>query len=254
MLKAILVDDEMPARKELRYMLEEDEGISVIAEFEDGVETLEFLQNDRQVDVVFLDIQMRRKNGVATAWEIMQMARHPYIVFVTGFEEYAIKAFELDAVDYVLKPFDEQRLKQTVRKLKVLHSRNQLSNSHVQEYLDKHVQAGQKRLSIWSDGRMVILQPQDICCVKTDDKGRTVVCSTKGSFVTKLALKDIQGKLSSAEFIRTHKSYVVNLNRINEVLPWFNNTYLLVLDGYEDEKIPVARHYLKDFNREFEKI
>jgi len=254
MLKAIIVDDELPARKELAFMLEQIEGISVIAEFEDGVETLEFLKPDRQADVIFLDIQMRRKDGITTAWEIMQMAQPPYIVFITGFEEYAIKAFELEAVDYVLKPFDEQRLHQTVRKLKTLHSRHELSNTPIVEYLNKQVPSGQKRLSIWSNERMVILHPRDICCVKTDDKGKTVVCSIKGNFVTKLALKEIQEKLASSEFIRTHKSYMVNLNRINEVIPWFNNTYMLVLDGYDDEKIPVARHYMKDFNREFEKI
>jgi DNA-binding LytR/AlgR family response regulator len=254
MLKAIIVDDELPARKELAFMLEKNEGVSVIAEFEDGVETIDFLHAGQQADVVFLDIKMRRKDGVTTAWEIMQMAHHPYIVFVTGFEEYAIKAFELDAVDYILKPFDEQRLQQTVRKLKTLQTQHKLSNTHVYDYLNKQVPSGHRRLSIWSNERMVILQPSDIGYVKTDDKGKTVVCSNKGNFMTKLTLKDIQERLASSDFIRTHKSYMVNLNKIKEVVLWFNNTYMLVIDGYDDEKIPVARHYMKDFNSEFEKI
>lgn len=254
MLRAIIADDELPARKELRFMLEKLPGIKVAAEFEDGVETVDYLKEGQQADVVFLDIQMRRKDGVITAWEIMQMPQPPYIVFVTGYEEYAIKAFELDAVDYVLKPFEEERLQQTVRKVKSLQSRHKLSNNHVYDFLSKHLPSAPKRLAIWSNERMVILQPAEICCVKIDEKGKTMVCSTKGNFVTKLALKEIQERLATAGFIRTHKSYLVNANRISEAVPWFNNTYMLVLEGYDDEKIPVARHYLKEFSQVFEKI
>jgi len=254
MLKAIVVDDELPAREELKYILEEMPDISVIADFEDGAELMDYLKQDRQVDVVFLDVQMRRKDGITTAGEILQLPQPPYVVFLTGFGEHAVKAFELNAVDYILKPFSEQRLRQTVKKLLALQKKNKLSNSNVYQFLSGTEPPGRVRLSVWANDRMVILQPSDIVFVKIDEDGKTMICSTKGKLVTKLALKEIEQKLSSTQFFRTHKSFLVNLDKISEVEPWFNNTYMLTLEGCSEERVPVARHYMKDFNKAFERI
>ncbi|MDR3561844.1 MAG: LytTR family DNA-binding domain-containing protein [Negativicutes bacterium] len=254
MLKAIIVDDEFPAREELSCMLTEFEEVQIVAAFEDGEEALAYLKSGHQADVIFLDIQMRHMDGITTAWEILQLPQPPYVVFVTGFGEYAIKAFELEAVDYILKPYEEQRLEQTVRKLHTLQRQRNLSNTHVHDFLSRQVPVGKKRLSVWAGDKMVILQPTDIFFAKVDEKGKTMICSTKGTFMTKFGLKEIEEKLAEPHFFRSHKSYLVNLDKVKEVNPWFNNTYMISLEGYPSEQVPVARHYLKEFNKAFEKI
>jgi DNA-binding LytR/AlgR family response regulator len=253
MLKAIVVDDELPAREELICMLEELEGIGVVAAFEDGEETMEFLKMEKQVDVVFLDVQMRRKDGITTAGEILQLDSQPYIVFVTGFGEYAVKAFELDAVDYIVKPYDHERLRKTVAKLQELKIRHQLANDHVQDFISRNVQTPAK-LSVWAHDRMIILQPGDIYFAKIDAKGKTMIISTKGDFWTKFTLKELAEKLAMGRFFRTHKSFLVNLDQVEEVILWYNSTFMLKLAGQKEAQVPVARHYIKEFNKVFERI
>lgn len=251
MLRIIIVDDEYPAREELKDMLEEMEDIEIIAEFEDGMETIEFLQKNDQADVVFLDIRMRHKDGIVTAWEILQLPNPPQVVFITGYEDYAVKAFELNAVDYILKPYSVQRLEQTISKLRNLTVANQFTNGNAFEFLRNNLTVDQMRLFVWVGEKMVVLHADDIIYIKTDEKGKPVIYSSKGVFMTRLTLKEIEKTLSPAQFVRTHKSYLVNLNKVSEVVPWFNNTYMISLDGYKEEQVPVARHYLNDFKSAF---
>lgn len=251
MLRIIIVDDEYPAREELKDMLEEMEDIEIIAEFEDGMETIDFLQKNDQADVVFLDIRMRHKDGIVTAWEILQLPNPPQVVFITGYEDYAVKAFELNAVDYILKPYSVQRLEQTISKLRNLTATNQFTNGNAFEFLRNNLTVDQMRLFVWVGEKMVVLHADDIIYIKTDEKGRPVIYSSKGVFMTRLTLKEIEKTLSPAQFVRTHRSYLVNLNKVSEVVPWFNNTYMISLDGYKEEQVPVARHYLNDFKSAF---
>lgn len=253
MLNAIIVDDEFPAREELRSIIDEFDDIRVVAAFEDGAEVLEYLNSNR-ADVVFLDVQMRCLDGINTAWEILQLPSPPYIVFVTGFGEYAVKAFELNAVDYILKPFDEQRLAQTIKKLLELQAAKRFSNANIYEFLNRSVSSGRTKFCVWQNEKMVILQPADILYVKSEDRGKTLVVSEKGNFYTRLTLKELEEKFTSTQLLRIHKGYLVNPDKVSEIIPWFNNTFMLVLKGYDSEKLPVARHYLKDFQKVFEKI
>lgn len=255
MLTAIIVDDEFPAREELKSVLEDLEEIQVVADFEDGTDAVEFLKSNHHADVVFLDVQMRCKDGITAAWEILQLPASPYIVFVTGFGEYAVKAFELNAVDYVLKPFDEQRLAQTVKKLLALQATQRFSNANVCDLLNKAASSStQTKFCVWQNEKMVILQPANILYVKSDEKGKTLIVSESGNFHTRLTLKEFEEKLTASQLLRIHKSYLVNPNKVKEIIPWFNNTFMLVLEGYDGEKLPVARHYLKNFQKFFEKI
>ena len=246
-MKALLVDDEFPARGELRCLLEEIGGIEVIGESEDGDEALDFLKKNA-VDVVFLDIHMSIKDGLTAAWEILQLPHPPKIVFTTGYNEYAVKAFELNAVDYVMKPYSKKRLEQTVRKLIDLKKTEKLENKNIYDLLAKNSVTHKERLSVWAHDRLIVLNTTQIIFAKAEGKGKTVLYTVKGNFVTGFALKEIEEKLSTYQFCRTHKSYLVNLEKIREILPWFNNTYVLVLEGYSGEKVPVSRHYIKEFN------
>ncbi len=247
MMKALLVDDEFPARGELRCLLEEIGRIEVVGECEDGEEALDFLKKNA-IDVVFLDIQMSVKDGLTTAWEIIQLPHPAQIVFTTGYNEYAVKAFELNAVDYVMKPYSKKRLEQTVQKLVDLRQEKKWENSKIYELLAKKLVANQGRLSVWAHDRLVVLTTAQILCVKAEGKGKSVLYTEKGNFFTGFTLKEIEEKLNSSQFLRTHKSYLVNLEKIREIIPWFNNTYVLVLEGYTGENIPVSRHYIKEFN------
>lgn len=247
MINALVVDDEFPARGELRCLLEEIGGIEVIGECEDGEEALEFLVKN-PADVIFLDIHMSIKDGLTVAWEILQLPHPPKIVFTTGYNEYAVKAFELNAVDYVMKPYSKKRLEQTVKKLVELKKAEKWENGTIYELLTKNAVTHHKRISVWTHDRLIVLNISQIIFAKAEGKGKTVLYTEKGNFITGFTLKEIEEKLNFSQFCRTHKSYLVNLDKIREVIPWFNNTYVLVFDGYSGEKVPVSRHYIKKFN------
>lgn len=242
LLKALIVDDEFPAREELACMLEETGAVEVIGACEDGKEALEFLR-ERPVDVVFLDIQMPTMDGLTAAREIMALADRPRIVFTTGFSEHAVKAFELDASDYLVKPYSKERLEKTVRKIQDLYGGEEKTAG----LPPVGTETGGK-LPVWANGRLILLSTADIFFAKAAGKRNTLIVARKGQFSTSTTLRELEAKLSKANFIRTHKSYLVNAERIEEVVPWFNNTYMLVLQDCPVRDIPVARHYVRDFN------
>lgn len=246
MLRVLLVDDEFPSRGELGCLLEEIGGVEVIGECEDGEEAVDFIKANT-LDVVFLDIQMSTKDGLTAAWEIIQLPNPPKIVFTTGYNEYAVKAFELNAVDYVMKPYSKKRLELTVEKLKGLYQFEKLENKNVYQLLTKDKGVNNGKLSVWANDRLIVLHISQLFFVKAEGKGTSIIYSEKGNFHTRFTLKDIEEKLNSPHFIRTHKSYIVNLEKIQEIIPWFNNTYVLLLDGCQEKNIPVSRNYIKQF-------
>lgn len=244
-LKALVVDDEYPAREELACLLAETGAVEVAGAVEDGQEALDFLR-ERPVDVVFLDIQMPTMDGLSAAREIMRLPDGPKVVFTTGFSEHAVKAFELDAVDYLVKPYDRERLEQAIRKVREL-----LGSARTREEDGGPQPVGQEtggKLPVWENGRLILLNIADIFFAKADGKRNTLIAAKKGNFATSTTLRELEARLARANFIRTHKSYLVNAARIEEIIPWFNNTYLVVLQDCPVRDIPVARHYVRDFN------
>lgn len=245
-LTAIIVDDEFPARAELKSILEEIGDIDIIGECEDGDEVIEMI-NARCPDVVFLDIQMRNKDGLAAAGEIMELTYPPNVVFTTGFNRFAAQAFELNAVDYILKPYSYERVAKSISKL--IRTKAQQSIQASIPEPNKTPKTLPPHLCVWSKDRMIILRPSEIFFAKADENRQTLLQTEQGAMFTKLALKDLENMLTDQGFLRTHKSYMVNLNKVREVIPWFNNTYVLVLENCRETNIPVARHYIKEFNR-----
>lgn len=241
-LRVLVVDDEFPAREELVCLLEETGAVEVVATCEDGEEALEFLR-ERPVDAVFLDIQMPTVDGISVAREILKLPGSVKVVFTTGFSEHAVKAFELDAMDYLVKPYAKPRLEQALKKL-----REALKEKEQHYAAFQPGQDSMAKLPVWANGRMVLVNTADIFFIKADGKRSTLVCSKKGDFNTSLTLKELEARLGR-DFLRTHKSYLVNADKIEEVVPWFNNTYLLVLQDCQVKDIPVARHYVQEFNR-----
>lgn len=245
-IKVLIVDDEYPARQELRCIFEEIGNIEVVGECRSGEEAYRTMLTC-DADAVFLDIQMRTMDdGLVAAEKIKRMPRNPKIVFTTGFSEFAVQAFELEAIDYVLKPYARERLELTVERL----TREEKPVSL------QPVPAGglgrspdQMRLSVWHNDRLLVLLPSQIFFIRAEQKRKTMVCTEKGDFVTNMSLKEVQERLENCGFFRTHKSFLVNMSKVREVVPWFNDTYILSLEGCSVQDIPVAKHFIQDFKR-----
>lgn len=244
-LKALLVDDEFPAREELKFLLEQIGGIEVVAECEDGSEALEIIKT-KDLDVAFLDIHMRTTDGLSTATEMTKIMGHPKVVFTTGYSEYAVKAFDLNAVDYVIKPYSRNRIAIAVAKLLEHTKAERMRDTSPVERKEKV--ASPDKIGVWANDRMIMLNHSEIFFVQALEKRKTLICTERGKFCTVLTLKDLQNRLEPVQFIRTHKSYIVNVQKIREVVPWFNNTYVLNLEGCSEKDIPVSRHFIKGFN------
>lgn len=243
-IKAVVADDELPARSELKYMLQMLPGVRVVHECANGQEVLDFLREHSDVDILFMDIEMPLMNGIETARHMNEMGLDVKIVFSTGFDQFAIKAFELEVFDYILKPYKEERVSNTIRRLR-LGMEQDRERKTAGEIVFPH-----KKFAVYSDKKIVLLNPaEEIVLVKTEKFNCTLFYTTRGILESKILLKDVETELSHFGFCRTHKSYVVNLNMIKEILPWFNETFLLVPFHFEKEEIPVSRHYLKIFKQ-----
>ena len=253
MLKAIIVDDEFPSREVLGSILKE-QGVEILASFEDGSEILEFLKTRHDADAVFLDIQMRDMDGLTAAWKIIQLPHAPSIVFTTGYSQYAVEAFELNAIDYVLKPFSKPRLIQTIKKLEERKPQIPDAAAHLYNFLARNAPVTSPKMRVWSNERMIILDAAEIIYITSENSNGAMIHSTKGDFSTKLSLGSLEEQLGPSGFARTHKSFLVNLGKVREIVPWFNHTFLLSLDGLTTLKVPLARHYIKEFNKIFPKI
>lgn len=241
-VRTLIVDDEAPARGDLRYILEEIPEAEVAGECASAREALTWLKANGPVDMIFLDIEMPGMNGLEAARAVSEMMPDMAVVFSTGFSQFAVQAFELEAFDYILKPYRDERVARTVRRFANAR-KEEAANSTAGEVIFP-----QKRLAIAADDKILFLNPaEEIAMIKTEKGGATLFYTTRGVIASKLLLKDMEKILAPAGFCRTHKSYVVNLNMIREMEPWFNDTYLLIMAHFEKEEVPVSRHYLPRF-------
>ena len=229
MLSSIIVDDERPARDELRYLLSLVPGVAVKGEAQNAAEGIQ-LAAQEQPDVVFLDISMRDMDGLAAAALIRKVAPGTMIVFATAYDEYAIKAFELGAVDYLLKPFEEARIRQTVQRL--------------QAYQKEEKHAAVNRVDeVLEEARIHIDKLPVYAYAKA---GNVTVVTAKDEAVYNGTLCELEARMNGTHMMRVHKSYVVNLDKIREVVPWFKGTYWLKMEHYPEVEIPVSKSQIKE--------
>jgi two-component system, LytTR family, response regulator LytT len=244
MLKAFIVDDEPLARDELAYLLLRTRKVEIVGEADNVGAALEQIEK-LDADVIFLDIQVADESGLDIAQSLLQLKHPPAIVFATAYDDYALQAFELNAVDYILKPFDENRVQQTVEKLSKLIARREgkkesyfQPNSIDLERLEK--------LAITVDERIVLINIKDILYLSTIE-GRTIITTKSKKFEVYEPLVSFERKLQNTPIIRVHRAYLANLDAIVEIEPWFHSTYnLIMMDG---EKVPVSRTYTKDLKQ-----
>jgi two-component system, LytTR family, response regulator LytT len=246
MFKAFIVDDEPLARDELAFLLKRSKQVEIAGEGDSIESSLSQIQ-ELQIDVIFLDIQLADESGLDLAEKIMDLDPRPEIVFATAYDEYALKAFELQAIDYIMKPFDEIRVLQTVEKLaKVLKGKENRDSSS----LDKRLSSGKRndKLAVTIDERIVLIPVHEIVYIGTIE-GRTVIVTDKQRYQVNEPLITYERKLHQRSIVRVHRGYLVNLDKIVEIQPWFHSTYNLIMkDG---EKIPVSRTFTKDLKEHF---
>lgn len=248
MQRCLIVDDEMPARQELLYILNTIESIQVIGQASHGLEALELIKRLKP-DIVFLDIQMPQMSGVDVARKLLSEEYKPNIIFVTAYDKFAIEAFEVNAIDYLLKPISEKRLKDRLNKMYETKEKEEEFNkaqlSELIKYIRSNTKASIQRISLYHKDKLIPMELNDIFYATIEDKN-TIVVSSKGKFEINCTLNELTEKLDPNTFFRTHKSYIVNLNRIESIEPWFNSTYNINLKENK-EMIPVSRNYVKRF-------
>ena len=247
-LSAVIVDDEQLARDELAYLLKDVDDIEVVAQGKNGVEAVNLIK-EHNPDMVFLDVQMPGLDGFGVIKKLIdRRVPMPQIVFATAFEQYAIKAFEVNAVDYLLKPFDKKRVSQSVQRVKKnLHTEEPPTEKL--ETLVKMLESQKpqnSKLLLKAGGRLFLVDQKEICFSSIEDGVITVVTANgmEGQSNCR-TLEELLDSLDTSLFWRAHRSFLVNINRIKEVVPWFKSSYQLRMDDKKQTEIPVSRAQTK---------
>lgn len=242
MLKAFIVEDEPLAREELKYLLLKSKQVHVIGEADCLEDALTEITKSKP-DLVFLDIGLAEDSGLHLAKQLLDFNPAPAIVFATAYDEYALQAFELNALDYLVKPFDEDRLQQTLEKIQQI-SRIKDEKPSLPHSVKTEANG---RIAIPVDERIVLLEQQTIVYLESFE-GKCKIKTADQEYIVSDALVVLEKRLNHTEFMRVHRSYIVNVNYIMEIHPWFNSTYNLKLKDLS-KRIPVSRTYVKDFKR-----
>jgi two-component system response regulator LytT len=249
-LRALVVDDEQLAREELSYLLAQVGGVTVVGEATNGIEAIGLIE-DLTPDVVFLDVQMPGMNGFEVARQVISRQATSEIVFVTAYDQYAIEGFQVNAVDYLLKPVDadrlEQALQRTRRRLQSDRPPTPLANGELERIvkLVTERQSRRDRLAVKVGERFMLVDADDLIFASLADDVITVVTSSLTGTSNYRTLDELQAHLDPAVFWRVHRSYLVNINKIKEIVPWFSRNYILKMNDGKTSEIPVSRSQTK---------
>lgn len=237
-MKVLIVEDEVLAQQELNWLIKEHSQMEVVGIFDDGMDVLKYLQH-HEVDAIFLDINIPSLDGVLLAQNISKFAHKPFIVFITAWKEHAVEAFELEAFDYILKPYQESRIIGMLQKLEAAYQQQNTpasGNTTNREALT---------INLVKDERIIVTDINDIYYAEAHEK-MTFVYTRREAYVMSMNITEFCNRLPESHFFRCHRSYCVNLSKIREIEPWFNNTYILRLRDL-DFQVPVSRSKVKEF-------
>jgi len=238
-IRTLIADDELYSRDELKHLLSSYPAIQVVGEAETG-ESAVMKALQLQPDVVFLDVEMPKMNGMEAAKSLMELKKVPLIVFATAYPQFAAEAFRYEAMDYLLKPFDDDQLRETVERIekRFLTQKDKEPGKHT------------GKLAVEGDGEILYLEPKEILYISREEKFSKIITKTN-EYETKTPLKDLESRLLPYSFFRIHKSYLVNLDYVTRLTPWFNGAYQLQIEGRE-EMLSVSRNYVKALRTELE--
>jgi two-component system LytT family response regulator len=245
-LRAIIVDDEELARKRLGKMLQKcKDEMEIVGEARNGEEAVARIESLRP-DVIFLDVQMPAFDG----FEVVRRLRYkPFIIFVTAYDEYALKAFEENSVDYLLKPIEQKRLDKAIEKLRRLFDASGLRLSeNVERLVSRLVSAPLKRLQTTKGDKILLIDVDDIVYFEAKDK-YTFLHTIDQEHIVDFTLAELEGKLNKADFIRVHRSEIVNVRYIREIVKWFGGKYKVRLKDKNQTELVVSRGYVEQIQR-----
>jgi len=253
-LTIIVVDDEQLARDELCFMLEELGSVNVIGRAGNGHEALSLI--DRlEPDLVFLDVQMPGLTGFEVARRIREHKTPPQLIFVTAYDRHAIEAYEVDAVDYLLKPVDPARLAEAVDRARRRVSSERPLNDRLERIVQfvAERQSRRDRLAIKVGERFLLVQADDIIYASLTDDSINIVTGQVAGASNFRTLDELHARLDPSVFWRVHRSHLVNINKIKEIVPWFSRNYILRMKDAKATEIPVSRTQTKRL-REYLKL
>jgi len=263
-LSALIIDDELLAREELKYLLDEVGGVEVVAQGSNGIEAVDLIA-EHHPDLVFLDVQMPGLDGFAVIKRLMdrrqagptgvEVVPLPQIVFATAYDQYAVRAFDVNAVDYLLKPFDRGRVQQAVERVKERMAGSTpgaLPESQIDALLRllNRPQGASRtpqpaKLIVQAQNRLMLVDQAEICFAAIDEGVIRVVTQHFEGESKCRTLEELLELLDTAVFWRAHRGFVVNINHIREVVPWFKSSYQLRMDDKRQTEIPVSRAQTK---------
>ena len=237
---AIVVDDEQLACGELTYLLKDFPEVEVIATGSNGLEAVELVQK-LEPEIVFLDVNMPGLDGVGVVRQLREKSSElPYFIFVTAYDQYAVEAFRLEAMDYLLKPLDKTRLGETIER-----ARRMIQEKKPPAEAGAPAQSpsapARTRLLVRANNRQFIVDANDLIYATIDNGLITLVTTNLEGHSSYRTIEDLQANLDRDMFWRVHRSFLVNINRIKEVVPWFKSSYQLRMDDRKHTEVPVSR-------------
>jgi two-component system, LytTR family, response regulator LytT len=242
-LRAIVVDDEQLARDELCFLLQQMGSIDVVGQAGNGVEALTVIE-EYQPDLVMLDVQMPGLTGFEVARRVVEAGLECQIVFVTAFDQYAIDAFDVNAVDYLLKPVEPGRLSTAVDRVRRRMAADRASQkADLDQVLQMLTERQERReqLAIRVEDRFLLVQADEVVHASVEDDQIRVVTNSLSGTSNYRTLDELQTRLDPAVFWRVHRSHLVNINKIKEIVPWFSRNYILRMKDGKGSEIPVSR-------------
>jgi two-component system response regulator LytT len=238
-LTTLVVDDEQLACDELSYLLNDFPEVEVVATGSNGLQAVELIEN-LSPDLVFLDVQMPGLDGMGVVRRLREKDLDPpYFIFVTAYDQYAVEAFRLEAMDYLLKPVDKGRLAETIERARRMLSDRREPESPEPKGLS--TAAPRTKLLVRSNNRHFIVDASELIYATIDSGLITLVTTNVEGHSTYRTIEDLQANLDRELFWRVHRSYLVNINRIKEVVPWFKSSYQLKMDDRRHTEVPVSR-------------
>ena len=249
-LRVIVVDDEPHAREELCYQLDQLDDVEVLAQAGSGLEAMAAIDRHGP-DIVFLDVQMPGLTGFEVARQILARERPPGVVFVTAYDQHALEAFEVNAIDYLLKPVEAARLEQAVQRAKRRLGADRVSREPLNDQLERIVKllAGRQdrrgQVAVKVGETFMLVRTDEIIFASLTDESITIVTGQMAGTSNYRTLDDLQARLDPEVFWRVHRSHLVNINKIKEIVPWFSRNYILRMKDVKGTEVPVSRSQTK---------
>lgn len=241
-ISTLIVDDEKPARDELAYLLKSVPDVNIVGQARNGLEAINLIK-ERAPDLVLLDVQMPGLDGFGVIKRLVdKKVRLPHIIFATAYDHYAVQAFEVNAVDYLLKPFDKARVSKAITRARHLMESQPGSHERLNSLLE-HVggRPAPSKLLLKTSQRLLLIDADEVAYATIEDGLITIVTRELEGTSNYRTLEELQANLDANSFWRVHRSYLVNINHIKEVVPWFKSSYQLRMNDRRASTVPVSR-------------